>query len=62
MNDSSMPSWHELATKIAHDFIDCQQRADAADAAGDKKEAAAFRKLSARYKRMMNKYGITIRS
>lgn len=55
-----MPSWIEFAAKVAHDYVDCCRRAKAADEAGDMSEASSFRKLAARYKRMMDNNGITV--
>lgn len=57
-----MPSWEEMATKIAHDYLDCERRAAQSAAAGDDKEAREFRKLAARFKKLMDKYAITIRA
>ena len=57
-----MPTWTEMATKIAQDYIDCLWRADEAEAAGDISEAKGFRKLAADFKRLMDKYQITIRT
>ena len=62
MADFLMPVWTEFATSIAHGYADCGERANAALAVGDRREATAFRRLAVRHKRLMDKYGITIRA
>lgn len=57
-----MPTWPEMATKVAQDYVDCLRRAVEAEAAGNSADANGFRKLAARYKRLMEKYQITIRT
>jgi hypothetical protein len=57
-----MPSWEEMASKIAHDFVDCVRRASAAEAEGNTAKAKEFRKAALRIKKLMDKYQITIRT
>ena len=59
---SKLPSWQDMATSIAQMYVESIQRAQSADAAGEKREAGELRKTAGRAKKLMDKYGITIRS
>jgi len=56
-----MPTWSKMATDIAQSYVDCTRHAVQAETAGDIVEAEKLRKMAQRWKRMMDRHGITIR-